>query len=206
MSDRFEFGDRLRHPGRPEWGVGTVTRVEETESDGQRAQRVSIRFPGAGLKTILTSHATLEHAEAEATADAGENEDVREWAAVGDAEWLAPVAEKKLEEAMIGLPAAVRDPFVTPRERLARTLRLYKFEPSGHSLIEWATAQSGLADPLSRFSRQELEAFFARWAPERDAHLSRVLQDDPEARDHVSELLRDAGPAARAAVKRASRG
>ncbi len=61
MSDsKFEFGDRVRHARRPEWGIGSVVKAELVTVDGNRTQRVSVRFPNAGLKTLSTSRAELQ--------------------------------------------------------------------------------------------------------------------------------------------------
>ena len=44
MSTRkFEYGDRVRHTSRPEWGVGSIIQAEHLSVNGQEAQRVSER-------------------------------------------------------------------------------------------------------------------------------------------------------------------
>ena len=63
----------------------------------------------------------------------------------------------------------------------------------------------GLGDPLSRFTRQELEELYRSWAFERDAHLGRLLSDQ-EFRSNpavLNELLPKAPPTAQAAARRA---
>ena len=50
--DTFEFGDQVRHPERPEWGVGTVSKVEVTPVGGTPTQRITVRFPNAGIKVL----------------------------------------------------------------------------------------------------------------------------------------------------------
>ena len=104
---------------------------------------------------------------------------------------------------MGALPSEATDPFATPAKRLEETLRLYRYTGQGASLIEWATLQSGLADPLTRFSRHDLEELFHRYATHRDRHLAKVRQEnlktDPKA---LSTIVSAAPPAAREALRR----
>lgn len=104
---------------------------------------------------------------------------------------------------MAALPAEASNPFLSASRRLEFVLSLYRFEPQTR-LIDWAVAQSGLGDPLSRFSRHELEQFFQLWAFERDAALQRLLADQefrgrPEV---VQRIAAKAAPAAQAAIRR----
>jgi hypothetical protein len=205
---RFEFGDRVRHTDRPEWGIGSVVKAEDATVNGQPSQRLFVRFPGAGVKTLSTAHALLERVPdtpAPATATAGdENHRVADWDRVGQSDWLAAVAERKIEEVMVALPEAAKDPFSSLTQRLKFTLRLYRFERTGRSLVEWAVAQTGLDDPLSRFNRHLLERFFDRWASNRDAQLARLLQEAEGDSPLVESLLADAPAAAVDAVRRLS--
>ncbi len=204
-SPLFEFGEHVRHPRRPEWGVGSISRAESIVVDGTPAQRLSIRFPGAGIKTLVTAHVELERVDRQ---PAGEVDDVapahavRDWAKMTDDEWLGSVASRKVQEAMIALPESVRDPFVGPQERLDRALRLYRFDQSGRGLVDWAIAQSGMDDPLSRFNRHELEQYFERWATERDNWLVRILREDQDIRRHVRHVIGTAPPSAQRLMKR----
>jgi hypothetical protein len=200
----FAFGDRVRHAKRPEWGIGSVVKVEDAPVGGEPSQRVSVRFPNAGVKVLSTLHAELEHvAEPDTASPNGEETSaVAVWDRVRESDWLAGVAERKIEEAMIALPLEVRDPFRSMRQRLESTLALYRFERTGRGLVDWAVAQTGLNDPLSRFNRHELEQFFDRWAFERDAHLARLVQDVESDKALLEELSAKAPPAARSALRR----
>jgi hypothetical protein len=204
LNKRFEFGDRVRHAKRPEWGIGRVIKTEDVSSNGSRSQRLSVRFPGEGVKTLSTAHADLEHVNSDAlpSVNGSDESSVEVWTRVGSSEWLAPVARRKIEEMMISLPGDVRDPFNSIRRRLAETLGLFRFDCSGRGLIEWAVAQTGLEDPLTRFSRHELEQYFDRWAFERDVHLGRLLQDPEADPSMVDELLRKAPPTAAAVARK----
>lgn len=210
-SNTFSFGDELRHPTRPEWGVGSVTKVENVTVDGRPAQRVSIRFPGQGVKTLNTAYVELERAGGDTVTDSLEaplHDDAPAaglFRAFGEDDWLADVNSRRIEEAMRALPESATDPFSSIRRRLERTLELFRFDASGHGLIDWAIAQTGLDDPLTRFNRHELEQFFVRWAGERDAHLSRLFHESDLAPSERESLLSAAPRSARDAARRGGR-
>jgi hypothetical protein len=202
---RFEFGDQVRHRKRPEWGIGAVIKAENVAVNGRMTQRLSVRFPGAGIKTLSTEHAELEvvpRDAVEATPAADETHPVAKWDRLTESDWLSPVARRKVEEAMIKLPDVVSDPFRSLRQRVVDMLDLYRFDRSGRGLVDWAVAQTGLDDPLSRFNRHELEQFFDRWAYERDAHLARLLQELNADERELEELLNRVTARARDVVKR----
>jgi len=201
---RFTFGDRVRHPKRPEWGVGSVVKVREQPVNGECTQCVDVRFPGVGVKSLVTSHVALQPVVEEKTPqpETEEANPVSIWDRVGESEWLAPVAQRKIEEAMISLPEEARDPFRSMHDRVAFSLALYRFDRSGRGLIEWAVAQTGLDDPLTRFNRHELEQFFDRWTTGRDAHLVQLLQELGPDRNGVRELLDNAPTSAQRIVRR----
>jgi hypothetical protein len=199
----FQPGDRVRHEQRPEWGVGSVTKVERCTTNGRPAQRLSVRFPNAGLKALNTAHAPLARAE-DATADQTDAaQPVVEWDRLSESGWLGSVAHRKVDEVMIILPLDARDPFLGLEKRLLFTLDLYRFDRAGRSLMDWAVAQSGLEDPLSRFTRHELEQLFDRWATERDNHLARLLHEAAD-QQWLDRVLKSAPPQARGAVRRLS--
>ncbi|MCH8314787.1 MAG: DUF3553 domain-containing protein [Planctomycetes bacterium] len=204
---KYEYGDRIRHLRRPEWGVGSVVKVVQTMVNGCSVQSLSVRFPSEGIKVLNTAEAEIErisaeHAKALANTEA---HPIVQWGKMDESDWLAPLAQRKVEEAMIGLPADVRDPFSLLRRRLVLTLDLYRFERSNRALMDWAVAQSGLVDPLTHFTRHELEQLFERWARERDVHLGRLLQEcrrDLKLAQELDELVAAAPPGAREAVRR----
>lgn len=219
---RYENGDRVRHRQRPEWGVGTVTKAEDAPaSNGSASQRLSVRFPNAGLKTLNTALAELDVVERRGgageskpmngtgTGNDGQGKPTRSRRAIVHNEqeeehWLAPVVEQQLEQQMQSIPEAARDPFSSMKRRLKQTFDLYRFDRSGRGLMDWAIAQSGLEDPLSKFTRHELEQKFDRWTASRDEHLKSLLQDEECNEAMVRELLADAPSDARDAVRRVS--
>jgi hypothetical protein len=187
----FTQGMQVRHRQRPEWGIGSVTRVETLTRAGSRDQRLWIKFGAAGLKTLLASAADLEVLEG--TGAAEHTFAAREIASEGG--WLGQITKRRPEEAMSELPPDATDPFLTPERRLKNLLGLYRFD-GGPKLIDWAVAQSGLDDPLSRFNRTELEAFYKNWSMERDLNLHRLVSDFRRRRVPVDGMLADAPRAA----------
>jgi len=209
MSDRkFEYGDRVRHATRPEWGIGLVVKTELLSTNGQLAQRLSVRFPNDGLKTISTAHAELELVTEDVVASApdGDESPLGGWDKMTDSEWLGEVAQRKVREVMVGLSERVRDPFRPIEERLRACLDLFRFDRTGRSLVEWAVAQSGLDDPLSRFTRHELELLFDEWASNRQQHLQQLFSQAPKDKQLLDRLLSAAPPAAQASVRRLTTG
>jgi hypothetical protein len=202
MTNRsYTAGDRVRHTRRPEWGVGSVLKAEGASVNGRHCQRLSVRFSHAGLKTISTAHTELELVTDEipgnnqAPAAPGRDR-------LDQDQWLAPLARRKLQEKLTSLSPEARDPFHPLRKRLAIGLDLYRFQKTGRSLIDWAIAQTGLDDPLSEFSRQELEQLFDRWMSERDGHLQRLLTEARAEPQLLQEILAASPPDAAEAVRR----
>jgi len=177
----FSFGDRVVHAGMPEWGAGEVLAAHTVSENGRSGQRLRIRFERAGLKTLSTIHADIRPASPPALDTDAE----RAHAEAESDSALARALERDPAEVFQSLPEATSDPFAPLRSRLRATLDLYRFEPTGASLIDWAAAQSGLADPLARFNRHELEQYFDRFQRQRDQRLKRLLLEakraDPQA-------------------------
>jgi len=166
-TQRFQYGDRLIHADKPEWGVGQVLGAEDVTIEGAPGQRLKIRFEREGLKTLATHHAELRPAE---------DQTLMQRAEAGAVPAIDPDApERVVREVMTAIPEPATDPFSSLEARLSATFALYRFDPTGRSLIDWAAAQSGLTDPLSRFNRHELEELFNRFAAKRDEHLKSLL-------------------------------
>jgi hypothetical protein len=196
----YKIGHRVRHTKRPEWGVGSVVKIEVITRDGRPDRRIWIRFPNVGEKTVLASMAELEHLD-EAEGPGGGNPTLADLHARSDGGWLGAISKQKPEHIMTALPDAATDPFLPLRRRLQNVLALYRFDAHAR-LIEWAVAQSGLNDPLSRFSRHELESFFQRWRFALDAHLGRLLQEARREPGVLDEALKGAPPAAVGTVRK----
>jgi hypothetical protein len=206
MSDqKFTTGNRVRNAARPEWGVGTVQKAEAVPLNGTGTQRLTVRFPNAGSKVLLTAHARLVLVtELHDPLSDHDAPTMQGWDKL-NGDWLAPMAQRKVDEAMISLPAEVKDPFNSMKHRLGIMLGLYRFSRSGSGLMDWAVAQTGLDDPLSRFTRHELEAKYDRWCHERDNYLAKLLQEarspgnDSQA---LQALIKAAPPSAQDTVRK----
>ena len=121
----------------------------------------------------------------------------------GEGGWLEKAGAPTAIEVMTRLPDATTDPFTTLALRLKATIALYRFTDSGGSLLDWAAAQSGLKDPLSRFSRHELEQLFRRFCFVRDEHLKRLVLDmKKQDAAGMQQIIRAAPAPVQQALKR----
>jgi hypothetical protein len=224
--DKFQIGDRVLHPGKPEWGVGTVASAAGAVHEGAQCQRLGIRFDRAGLKTISTAFVSLRRASkvdsvlsetkplAEAERFSGSGSGSGGGGAMlgafssgsgggarsergfggggggggggasGERDPFGPppahglpADPRELRRKMTAIPDDAVDPFQTDAARLRAVLGLYRFEPTPGSLIDWAAAQSGLSDPLSHFSRHELEEYFGDFQRNLDKALGKAVAD-----------------------------
>ena len=121
--------------------------------------------------------------------------------------WLGSLGEQN-SKGLWELPDAMTDPFASLANRLQATLDSYRFSTEARSLIDWAVTQSGLTDPLSQFTRHELEQVFPRYVRDRDQHLAQLVSQikkkgKAEVLDQVLGQTRD--ETARRALLRAMR-
>jgi hypothetical protein len=188
----WSLGDRVVHAAKPEWGTGEVRTAESISQDGVRCQRLTIRFDRAGIKTLSTAFADLRPRE-------GAPEPLTEPEPSSD-----PLGPQGVDyrEKLLAIPEDACDPFASRKARLQATLSLYRFSPSGGSLLDWAASQTGLKDPLARFSRHELEQAFDRFRATLDAHLKKLAF---EMRKADPAGLAEAGAAAASEGKQALR-
>lgn len=186
----------MRHSARPEWGIGLVTAVEPAVIEGKPTQRLTIRFERAGLKKLAAVAADLVPA-----GDDSPLTDADEHRAAAAA--LGQHDDSGICRILAAVPEDARDPFRSLADRFARTLDLYRFNGQGASLLDWAAMQTGLADPLSRFSRHDLETYFERFRRALDTHARQLAFDmakaDPAA---ASRIIAEANPNAKAAMRR----
>lgn len=167
MSERrWNIGDAVMHARRPEWGPGVVTGAAPAIIEGKRCQRLTIRFQSGGTRTLSSAIADLHTSELKPMTPAS--------APVG---WLEAMERKSPAESLVTLPEAATDPFRPALARLQTTLSLYRFSDQGGSIIEWAMAQTGLADPLSVFNRHQLEAEFRTFRMALDQHLRKLAME-----------------------------
>ncbi len=197
---RFSIGDQVVHASKPEWGKGTVISAGATSHEGKPCQRLSVRFARAGLKTVMTGIAPIEPA-GEVAAVLKPKVDAHH-----DPLPIASAGHKELLTIMTRIPEPARDPFASAAQRLKATLGLYRFEGSGGGLIDWAAMQSGLADPLSRFNRHELEEYYRMFEKNLHKHLSQVVRDANNVpASELVQIAKSAPPAAQRALQRLHR-
>ncbi|MFW6058917.1 MAG: DUF3553 domain-containing protein [Phycisphaeraceae bacterium] len=203
---QFQRGDVVTHPRRPEWGRGIVKDAARITYRGSPAQRVAVQFANKGRVVINTAVAPLapEHEADKAASrfdrasqqvtqqDTPTNMQNRSTPPVPDAGWLNELENRRGPgaAALAELPEAMTDPFASFRRRLEATLDSYRFTNAPRSLIDWAVAQSGHEDPLSHYTRHELEEAFERFTRERDRHLQDLVRQIKTKGEQ--QLLRDA--------------
>lgn len=176
------LGSKVRNAARPEWGVGMVLRIQRTQSHGQSAHRVSIQF-ATGHRTLLVPPARLIAAGPEPERRAG---------------WIDGLGKTTLDDRLRKLPDQVTQVFGSPRERLAAVLPLYDVGSEPAALLRWAGSQTGVRDPLSHWTRDELLVALGDFCNERDAYLRNVaaLLKQKEGPAALQDVL-DAIPAGR---------
>jgi hypothetical protein len=171
-------GRKVCNPARPEWGVGTVLRVQSTKIGGQPRHRVSVQF-GAGHRMLQVPPARLVEPQPEVERRQG---------------WLDTISGNTTDDRLARLPESVTGSLDTPAERIAALAPLYDYGEDPASLSRWARKQSGAADPLSLWSRDELLVAFRNFCDERDAVLrvaaaKLVHAQGPEALEKVLAAL-----------------
>ena len=70
--------------------------------------------------------------------------------------------------------------------------------------MEWAMAQTGMDDPLTRFNRTELEVFFKQYAHNLDQHLAKLLSEMHSDKTLINKLVASAPQGAKHAVAKIS--
>lgn len=151
-------GAKVKNAARPEWGIGTVLRVQRIQTGGQPVQRVSIQF-AVGHRTLVVPPAHLVAPYEEPQRESG---------------WLAGLSKSTLDDRLRTLPESVTQVFGSLRDRLLAVLPLYTLGEDSPTLLRWACAQTGVSDPLSHWTRDELLVAFQKFCSQRDAHLRTV--------------------------------
>jgi len=197
----FQRGDAVTHPRRPEWGQGVVRQATTIQYQGQSAQRLAIDFAHQGRVVINTAVAPI--------APKGNPPPMRSANTTSSGSgWL-----DQLEKANTGskhelwdLPSAMTDPFASLTQRITATLESFRYSAEPRSLIDWAIAQTDLHDPLSKYTRHELELAFPRFTRDRNSHLlDLVRQAKRRGERQLLDQMRSGTrlPAARIALDKA---
>ena len=201
----ISFGDKVIHSTFPEWGSGAVIKVENTALQGEATARITVRFANVGLKSFVGNDLPLDVLQGD-HAIPGDRELKRPAIAeVEDLEksGLQQAVQQKLEDIMHAIPLACRDPFNSAEHRLRRTLDLYKYDMGGKGLMMWATAQTGMDDPLTRFNRTELEVYYKHYSHDLQLHLAKLLSEMHGENKLIKRLLSEAPQRAKRAVDKA---
>jgi hypothetical protein len=198
------------HARRPEWGDGVVDRATTVVHEGRPAQRVIVRFAHQGLVTLNTGIAPLIRKDANNMGTTTTSTTTNTPTNTGNG-WLGSLGEKQNGEELYHLPEAMTDPFASHGRRLQATLDSFRFGTDPREprlLLDWAVAQTGLNDPLSKYTRHELEQAFPRFVRDRDNHLFELvkLMKRGGSSDVIQKALRETRyPSAKNALQRAIR-
>lgn len=174
------------------------------QHQGRSGQRLVVTFQHHGRTTINTAVVPLVSKEA---ADQMRSSSTATAPGKG---WLAELEQKNggTGSELTRLPESMTDPFASLPRRVERTLDSYRYNTDPRSLLDWAIAMTGLDDPLSRYTRHELEDAFPWFARNRDRHLVDLVRQ-LKSQGKTAQLTRIAGdarhPAAREAIKKAMR-
>lgn len=113
------------------------------------------------------------------------------------------IDRNEAQQALQKLPENINDPFLPLMKRVQATLGVYKYWDKPAGVLDWATAQTGLRDPMSAFNRHELEAQMDRFRIALDGHFKKLLKDARrEDAKALEQAVAAAGPAAKAALRR----
>lgn len=168
----FQCGDVVIHAARPEWGQGTIQDAAKVAHGSQAAQRLTIEFANKGRVVLNTAVARLNPIKRPSTMKSIATTEQTTGGWLGSLQQTSSEPSHELWE----LPEPLTDPFASSASRLAATLNSFRFSTEPRSLIDWAVAQTGLADPLTKYTRQELEQAFSGFARSRHQHLQNLVR------------------------------
>lgn len=203
---QFSPGDIVIHPLRPEWGQGRVERTSPAVFQGKKGQSLIVTFANHGRVTINTAVAPLASAQTKGPTHAMKPTFTQSSSEQG---WLGTISGTGSDNPLAALPDACNDPFASDRQRLEATAATYRYSTEARSLIDWAVAQTGLDDPLSQYTRHDLEQAFPRFARDREKHLRDLVFQMKRA--NKSDIVKEVAaatriPAAKQAIEKALRG
>jgi len=183
-------GKTVRNAARPDWGDGQVLQVHATQTAGQAGHRVQVHFARTGTRWLLVPPARLVEPGDEPTRAAG---------------WIEQLGKSSLDDKLRRLSDESVNVIGSLRERVAAVVALYAIGDEPRALLRWAIDQTGVTDPLSHWSRDELGSAFRDFCVERDSHLRNLLAQlkMKEGPDAVRELLDELPAPLAAAVREA---
>ena len=208
-SKHYQRGDVVVHARRPDWGPGVVKETTMIMHRAKSAQRLTIEFANKGRVVVNTAVAPLTPKGPDYQ-QKSQSTMIDQTATTPSPEggWLASLQQSRsdLSKELWELPKSMTDPFASVAGRIEATLDSFQFSTEPRSLIDWAVAQTRLGDPMTKYTRQELEQAFERFAWARDQHLRglvRQIKRDGDA-PVLAKLARRIGNAkARTALNKA---
>jgi hypothetical protein len=193
--EELNLGMSVRVAAKQEWGVGRVTRIQRQAHDGGATYRVYVQFH-MGQKVLTAPPAKF------VTPD-----DLSSAAVNRDAGWLDKLAGQTLDDRLAALPESITLFLGSPVHKLIEIAKLFEFDGDDKSLARWARMQTGSPDPLTTWTRDELQAAWEKFSVAREAAFAdavaaagrqagrvdwqQVLGNvDPSIRADVAERLR----------------
>ncbi|MGE3180571.1 MAG: DUF3553 domain-containing protein [Phycisphaerae bacterium] len=169
-------GQKVQNAAKPEWGVGQVLRVQKVAT----GWRVSVQFP-SGHRHLLVPPGRLVAPQAEKTRSSA---------------WLDEAAGETLDAKLTRLPEDIEFFLGTALGKLKAMLTLYEIEDDEKGLEKWARRQTGVGQPLTTWTRDELAERYAQFCATRDKIARETIIRIRKAGE-ISELkavLREATP------------
>ena len=179
----FKVGDKVAHPKKPEWGTGVVVQALPATHNGIQAQRLRVDFANKRNTTINTAIAPLVPGErlnetfTPPPKGLGQDMSMSTDASKLGAGWLDDLeGANGGKRELWDLPDGCDDPFSSDEEQLDATLDTFKYSTDPGPLFQWAVVQTGMDDPLTKYTRVELEQAFPRYTRDRDNRLFELVR------------------------------
>jgi hypothetical protein len=160
MQIPYKPDDQVINPNRPEWGLGQVLSIEPQPTGP--GVRVRVRFPGAGVKTLIIPPGRLSRPADLVTAEHK----------LKDKLGYANIHVDRL----LCLREVIFDRLAGLNAQFAGLVEVYRFGDDPRAIFDWASRQLGELDPLSIFTADELGQHFALFQRRRDAALRDLLR------------------------------
>lgn len=190
--DAALVGKKVCVPARLDWGAGVVLRVATAMVQDAPQHRVVVQFPHA-TRTLLVPPARIDWP--------------RDDPQRSDAGWIGTIGSNSLDDRLRRVSDDVLHVLGGIRARLAAVYPLFEVRDDEKGILAWARRQTGVGDPLTQWTRDELSDAFAAFCTERDAHLrglaARLVL--AEGKDALQAELAALEPDARARVEAALR-
>lgn len=149
-------GQRVCNAARLDWGIGEVLRVQRMGD----AWRVSVQFH-TGHRALMVPPARLVPPQSEEQRS--------------DA-WVAMAAGTTLDGRLKQLPEDIRYFLGLPLQKFAALLPYYEPVEDPRALEAWARRQTGISQPLSQWTRDELMQAHGEFCTQRDAALRETVE------------------------------